>query len=145
MIKFHKILVSLIILINFTNVSLAREDFFNEGVKLFEAKKFDDAKFLFERSVVFEPKNANSYLYLAKIYKEKEDDKKEEKNLETTLLIDPANEEAILMLMEIGIKKTNYSKVKELSERFIKVCKNLCNENEKILQDLKNLEPKNES
>ena len=145
MIRFYKILVSLIILINFANVSLAREDFFNEGVKLFEAKKFDDAKFLFERSVVFEPKHANSYLYLAKIYKEKEDDKKEEKNLETTLLIDPANEEAILMLMEIGIKKTNYSKVKELSERFKKVCKNLCNENEKILQDLKNLEPKNES
>ena len=145
MIRFYKILFSLIILINFTNVSLAREDFFNEGVKLFEAKKFEDAKFLFERSVVFEPKHANSYLYLAKIYKEKEDDKKEEKNLETTLLIDPANEEAILMLMEIGIKKTNYSKVKELSKRFTKVCKNLCNENEKILQDLKNLEPKNES
>jgi Tfp pilus assembly protein PilF len=145
MIRFYKILVSLIILINFTNISLAREDFFNEGVKLFEAKKFDDAKFIFERSVVFEPKHANSYLYLAKIYKEKEDDKKEEKNLETTLLIDPANEEAILMLMEIGIKKTNYSKVKELSERFTKVCKNLCNKNEKILQDLKNLEPKNES
>ena len=143
MIRFYKILFSLIILINFTNVSLAREDFFNEGVKLFEAKKFDDAKFLFERSVVFKPKHAKSYLYLAKIYKEKEDDKKEEKNLETTLLIDPANEEAILMLMEIGIKKTNYSKVKELSERFTKVCKNLCNENEKILQDLKNLEPKN--
>ena len=145
MIRFYKILVPLIILINFANVSLAREDFFNEGVKLFEAKKFDDAKFLFERSVVFEPKHVNSYLYLAKIYKEKEDDKKEEKNLETTLLIDPANEEAILMLMEMGIKKTNYSKVKELSERFTKVCKNLCNENEKILQDLKNLEPKNES
>ncbi|MDC0402762.1 hypothetical protein OAS29_03845 [Candidatus Pelagibacter sp.] len=145
MIRFYKILVSLIILINFANVSFAREDFFNEGVKLFEAKKFDDAKFLFERSVVFEPKHASSYLYLAKIYKEKEDDKKEEKNLETTLLIDPANEEAILMLMEMGIKKTNYSKVKELSERFTKVCKNLCNENEKILQDLKNLEPKNES
>ena len=145
MIRFYKILVLLIILINFVNVSFAREDFFNEGVKLFEAKKFDDAKFLFERSVVFEPKHASSYLYLAKIYKEKEDDKKEEKNLETTLLIDPANEEAILMLMEMGIKKTNYSKVKELSERFTKVCKNLCNENEKILQDLKNLEPKNES
>ena len=71
--------------------------------------------------------------------------KKEEKKLETTLLIDPVNEEAILMLMEIGIKKTNYSKVKELSERFTKVCKNLCNENNKILQELKNLEPKNES
>src|SRR6056300_392513 len=108
MIRFYKILFSLIILINFTNVSLAKEDFFNEGLKLFEEKKFDDAKFLFERSVVFEPKHANSYLYLAKIYKEKKDDKKEEKNLETTLLIDPANEEAILTLTEMGIKKTNY-------------------------------------
>ena len=49
------------------------------------------------------------------------------------------------MLMQIGIKKTNYSKVKELSERFVKVCINLCKENNKILQDLKNLEPKNES
>jgi len=145
MIKFYKIFFSLIVLINLTNISLAKEEFFNEGVKLFKAKKFDDAKFLFERSIVFEPKNADSYLYLAKIYKEQEDLKKEEKNLETTLLIDPANEEAILLMMEMGIERTNYSKVKELSERFTKVCKNLCDKNEKILQDLKNLEPKNES
>ena len=145
MIKFYKIFLSLIFLINLTNISLAKEEFFNEGVKLFETKKFDDAKFLFERSIVFEPKHADSYLYLAKIYKEQEDLKKEEKNLETTLLIDPANEEAILLMMEIGIERTNYAKVKELSERFTKVCKNLCDKNEKILQDLKNLEPKNES
>ena len=145
MIKFYKIFFFLIFLINLTNISIAKEEFFNEGVKLFEAKKFDDAKFLFERSIVFEPKHATSYLYLAKIYKEQEDLKKEEKNLETTLLIDPANEEAILLMMEMGIERTNYSKVKELSERFTKVCKNLCDKNEKILQDLKNLEPKNES
>jgi tetratricopeptide (TPR) repeat protein len=145
MIKFYKIFLSLIFLFNLTNISIAKEEFFNEGVKLFEAKKFDDAKFLFERSIVFEPKHATSYLYLAKIYKEQEDLKKEEKNLETTLLIDPANEEAILLMMEMGIERTNYSKVKELSERFTKVCKNLCDKNEKILQDLKNLEPKNES
>ena len=145
MIKLYKICVSLFFLFGFTNLTLAKENFFTEGVKLFDAKKYDDAKFLFERSIVFEPKHAKSYLYLAKIYKEQENQKKEEKNLETTLLIDPINEEAILMLMEIGIKKTNYSKVKELSERFTKVCKNLCNENKKILQDLKNLEPKNES
>ena len=132
-------------LISFSNASLSMENFFNEGVKKFEDKKYEDAKFLLERSIVFDPKHANSYLYLAKIYKEQNDQKKEEKNLETTLLIDPVNEEAILMLMEIGIKKTNYSKVKELSERFTKVCKNLCKENKKILEDLKNLEPKNES
>ncbi|MDC3039451.1 hypothetical protein OA104_00140 [Candidatus Pelagibacter sp.] len=145
MIKLYKICFSLFFLLGFTNLTLAKENFFIEGVKLFDAKKYDDAKFLFERSIVFEPKHAKSYLYLAKIYKEKKDQKKVEKNLEATLLIDPINEEAILMLMEIGIEKTNYSKVKELSDKFSKVCKNLCSENKKILQDLKNLEPKNES
>ena len=145
MIKLIKISIITFYLISFSNASLSMENFFNEGVKKFEDKKYEDAKFLLERSIVFDPKHANSYLYLAKIYKEQNDQKKEEKNLETTLLIDPVNEEAILMLMEIGIKKTNYSKVKELSERFTKVCKNLCKENKKILEDLKNLEPKNES
>tara|TARA_Y100000996_G_C22283703_1_gene545089 strand:- start:223 stop:660 length:438 start_codon:yes stop_codon:yes gene_type:complete len=145
MIKLYKICISLFFLFVLTNLTLAKENFFTEGVKLFNAKKYDEAKFLFERSIVFEPKHAKSYLYLAKIYKEKKDQIKEEKNLESTLLIDPINEEAILMLMEIGIEKTNYSKVKELSDKFSKVCKNLCSENKKILQDLKNLEPKNES
>ena len=86
-----------------------------------------------------------AWVNLAAIYEEEENQKKEEKNLETTLLINPANEEAILMLMEIGLEKTNYSKVKELSERFAKVCKNLCHKNKKILIDLENLEPVNES
>ena len=133
------------LIINLTNSSFSKENFFNKGVKLFEDKKYEDAKFLLERSIVFDPKHANSYLYLAKVYKEQNDKQKEEKNLETALLIDPVNEEAILMLMEIGIEKTNYSKVKELSERFMKVCEKLCEKNKKVLEDLKNLEPKNES
>ena len=145
MTKLYKISIFLIFFLNYSNISYGKENFFNEGVKLFENKKYDDAKFLLERNIVFNPKHANSYLYLAKIYKYQDEQKKVEKNLETTLLIDPANEEAILMLMEFGIQQTNYSKVEELSERFIKVCKNLCKENKKILQDLKNLEPKNES
>jgi tetratricopeptide (TPR) repeat protein len=114
-------------------------------VKLFKNKKYEEAKFLFERSIVLDPKHSNSYLYLAKIYKEQTNKKKEEKNLEATLLIDPAKEEAILMLMEIALEKTNYSKVKELSKTFSKVCKKMCNQSEKILKDLENLEPKNES
>ena len=145
MIKFFKISILIIIIIFFTKVSFSSENFYKEGVKLYKEKKFDDAKFLLERSIIFDPKHANSYLYLAKIYKEKNDKKNEEKNLETTLLIDPSNEEAILMLMEFSLGKTNYSKVKELSERFTKVCKNLCKENKKILKDLENLEPKDES
>jgi len=145
MIKLLKILISAIFIISFSTISFSKENFFDQGVKLFDNNKYSEAKFLFERNIVLNPKHSDSYLYLAKIYKEEENKKKEEKNLETTLLIDPSNEEAILMLMEIGLEKTNYSKVKELSERFTKVCKNLCGENQKILKDLENLEPKNES
>tara|TARA_B100001057_G_scaffold463386_1_gene517330 strand:- start:782 stop:1219 length:438 start_codon:yes stop_codon:yes gene_type:complete len=145
MTQFYKILISIVFSLTFANYSFSNENFFNEGVKYFKNKKYDDAKFLLQRSIVFDPKHADSYLYLAKIFKEENDQINEEKNLETTLLIDPTNEEAILMLMEIGIEKTNYSQVKELSERFTKICKNLCFENQKIIDDLNNLEPKNES
>ena len=145
MIKLFKFFISIILIINFTNIAFSKESFYAEGIKLFKNKKYEEAKFLFERSIVLDPKHSKSYLYLAKIYEQEQNQKKEEKNLETTLLIDPTNEEAILMLMEIGLEKTNYSKVKELSERFIKVCKNLCNESIRILKDLENLEPKNES
>ena len=91
--------------INFTNISLSNENFFNKGLKLFNDKKYEDARFMFERSIVFNPKDSTSYLYLAKIYNIEEDQKKEEKNLETTLLIEPDNEEAILMSMKIALEK----------------------------------------
>ena len=145
MIKFLKISIWIIFIINFSNVSLSKENFYAEGVKLFNIKNYEKAKFLFERSIVLNPKHSESYLYLAKIYKEEENKKKEEKNLETTLLIDPANEEAILMLMKIALEESNYSKVKKLSESFSEICKKLCNKKDEILESLKNLEPKNDS
>ena len=129
--------------INFTNISLSNENFFNKGLKLFNDKKYEDARFMFERSIVFNPKDSTSYLYLAKIYNIEEDQKKEEKNLEATLLIEPNNEEAILMSMKIALEKSNYSKVKDLSKTFTKVCKELCDENKNILETLANIEPKN--
>ena len=131
--------------INLSNFSIGEENFFNKGLKLYKDKKYEDAKFMFERSIVFNPKDSNSYLYLAKIYNIEEDKDKEEKNLETTLLIEPNNEEAILMSMKIALEKSNYSKVKDLSNTFTQVCKNLCEENKNILETLANIEPKNES
>ena len=129
--------------INFTNISLSNENFFNKGLKLFNDKKYEDARFMFERSIVFNPKDSTSYLYLAKMYNIEEDQKKEEKNLEATLLIQPDNEEALLMSMKIALEKSNYSKVKDLSKTFTKVCKELCDENKNILETLANIEPKN--
>ena len=139
-------LISLVVLIFSFQLNLfSKENFFNEAIKLYEKENYKDARFLFERNIVFNPKDANSYLYLAKIYNYEEDQRKEEYNLETTLLIDPQNEEAILMMMKIALEKSNYDKVKELSETFVQVCKSLCDENNEILESLKNLEPSNES
>ena len=143
--KIYEILFTFFLVMGISSNAISSEDFFKKGLELFKEKKLDDAKFMFERSIVFNPKDSNSYLYLAKIYNHQEDQDKEEKNLDATLLIEPKNEEAILMLMKIGLKRSNYSKVKDLSKTFTEVCKKLCNENKEILETLANIEPKNES
>ena len=143
--KIFKLTLFFYLISNLINSSFSKENFFDEGLKLYKDKKYEDARFMFERSIVFNPKDSKSYLYLAKIYNIEEDQKKEEKNLEATLLIEPDNEEAILMTMKIALKKSNYSKVKDLSKTFTKVCKKLCEENKVILETLANIEPKNES
>jgi len=145
MIKILKKTVLIYFFINLVSTSFGNENFFDKGLELYKNKKYDDARFMFERSIVFNPKDSNSYLYLAKIYNFEEDQKKEKKNLETTLLIEPDNEEAILLLMKIALEKSNYSKVKDLSNTFTKVCKKLCDDNKDILETLENIEPKNDS
>ena len=45
--------------------------------------------------------------------------------------------------MKIALKRSNYSKVKDLSKTFKKVCKKLCEENKDIIDALANIEPKN--
>ena len=144
--KIYKLILFSYFIINIFNISNSNENFFNKGLKLYENERYEDAKFMFEKSIVFNPKNSSSYLYLAKIYNIKDDQEKEEKNLNSTLLIEPNNEEAILMLMKMALEKSNYSKVKELSKTFKKVCKKLCDKNKEILETLANIEPKtNES
>ncbi len=146
MIKIIKLISVILLFISLKNVSYSNQNFFNEALKLFNKEKYDDARFLFERNIVFNPKDANSYLYLAKIYNYKKNQKKEEYNLETTLLIEPDNEEALFMMMQIALQKSNYEKVKNLSEIFVQVCDKLCDKNKKIQEALENLEPeKNES
>ena len=141
--KIFKLTLFFYLIINLINSSFSKENFFDEGLKLYNDKKYENARFMFERNIVFNPKDSKSYLYLAKIYNIQEDQGKEEKNLEATLLIEPDNEEAILMTMKIALKKSNYSKVKDLSKTFTKVCKKLCEENKGILETLANIEPKN--
>ena len=145
MMKKVKIIFSFILLLSIHNYSLAENNFFEEGKKKYNEKKYEESKFLFQRSIVFNPRATESYLYLAKIYNFEENRSEEEKNITTVLLLDPQNEEAIYMLIEIELKKSNYSKVKELAKNFSKVCEKLCKKKIIIQNSLKNLEPKNES
>jgi hypothetical protein len=143
--KMIKLISIFFIIINLINSTLAENSFFEEGKKKYNEKKYEESKFLFQRSIVFNPKNQYSYLYLAKIYKLEDNKKKEQKNINTVLLLNPKNEEANYLLMEIELKKSNYSKVRELAENFDKICNKLCKKKTLILESLKNLEPKNES
>ena len=145
MIKIIKLIATLLVLLNLTNSVLGESSYFEEGKKLYNQKKYEESKFFFQRSIIFNPKDSGSYLFLAKIYNSEDNKKEEEKNIDTVLLLEPKNEEAIYMLMEIELKKSNYSKVKELAENFSKICNTLCDKKTIILRTLKSLEPKNES
>jgi tetratricopeptide (TPR) repeat protein len=143
--KILKIITLIFFIVFSANMTSSKENFFDVALKMYQDKEYDDARFLLERNIVFNPKDAKSYLYLAKIYNHEENQRKEEYNLDAALLIEPNNEEVILMLMKLALKKSNYSKVKNLSQTFVKVCEKLCNENNEIQKSLKNIEPENES
>tara|TARA_Y100000590_G_scaffold204913_1_gene232394 strand:- start:2381 stop:2824 length:444 start_codon:yes stop_codon:yes gene_type:complete len=145
MFKKIKLIISVFLFLNFFNLLSAEENFFNEAKNKFDEKKLEDSKFLFQRNIVFNPKDAKSYLYLAKIYNLEENEKEEEKNLNTTLLLESENEEALYMLINIHLKRSNYSIIKELTNDFAIICSNLCDKTKIINETLKNIEPKNES
>ena len=143
--KFFKLIGLILLTASFNSTSFSKENFFNEALELFKKEKYEDARFLFERNIVFNPKDANSYLYLAKIYNFEENEEEEEKNLKTTLLLDPDNEEAMYMLIKIELKRSNYSQVKKLRDDFSIICSTLCDKIKSINETLKNIEPKNAS
>ena len=101
---------------------------FQKGKNLFEDKKYNLAKFKFEQDIVFNPKNENSYLYLAKIYNFEKNDNQEEKNLNTVILLNPKNEEAVMNLVLLKIRKSNYEETKKLIKNFQNICKKLCHQ-----------------
>ena len=139
-----KILLIEIILIFslfFGNLSASNSNYFDQGEDLFKKKKFDESKILFERDLIFNPKSAKSYLYLAKIFSKKENSEEENINLKNVLLIDPNNDEAIYMLTLLKIKLSDYNKANELIEKFDLICKNFCNKSEELKDKLEKIKP----
>ena len=141
-----KLIVIFCLFFGFSFSTLAKEkNFFDEAKQLYEQEKFDESKFLFQRNIVYNPKHAKSYLYLAKIYKKEEDKSEEEKNINTTLLLEPRNEEAMYLLIEIEIDRSNFSKANELKNNFKKICSSLCDKLASIDNRLKEFEKKDAS
>jgi len=141
-----KNILIILIFLNFLIPAVAQDNkFFDEAKKLFEQDKFEESKFLFQRNIVYNPKDANSYLYLAKIYKIEEDKSEEEKNINTTLLLDPRNEEAMYLLIDIELNRSNFSKVEELKNDFKSICSSLCEKISSIDSRLKDFEKKDAS
>jgi len=127
------------------SLSNANENFFDKAIKLFEENEYNKSKFLFQRNIVFNPKHAGSYLYLAKIFQIEDNNKELEKNLDTALLLEPNNEEAMYMLIDIELTKSNFSKVKKLNEKFKLICSSLCPKISSINERLKDFQEKEES
>ena len=138
-----KFLISFFLIFNLEAIS--KENYFNEAKKLYENKKYEESKFLFQKNIVFNPKDSKSYYYLAKIFEIEENENEIEKNLNTALLLKPNDEKAMYMLIDIKLKRSNFSKVKELSDNFKIICSSLCEKMESINERLKDFQEKNES
>ena len=131
--KFFIIINILFVYLFLISSGTAKESsYFKKGIELFQNKEFDKSKILFEKDIVFDPKSEKSYLYLAKIFNNNSNDYEQEINLNTVLLLNPQNDEAIYMLALIKIKQSDYGHVKKLLDEFILVCKSFCSKKKEI-------------
>ena len=126
------------------NLLATKSSFFDEGQLLFEKKEFEKSKVFFEKDIVFNPRSEKSYLYLAKIFEINNNVIEQEINLNSVLLLNPKNDEAIYMLVLIKIEKSDYIKSKELIEKFDLVCSKFCFKKNEIQKKFDKLIPENE-
>ncbi len=127
------------LLINFLN---AKSDYFSEGVNLYKKEKFKEAQFKFEQEIVFNPKSELSYLYLSKIFNKLDNKDLEEQNLNTVMLLNPKNEEAIYNLAKLKLASSDYKKSKELNNRLSSICNKFCIKNSELKVEIENLSKK---
>ena len=136
-------LITLILLIFFyPTLIFAKSEYFEEGVNLFNKEKFEDAKFKFEQDIIFDPKSELSYLYLSKIFNQQDKKNLEEQNLNTVLLLNPKNEEAIYNLAKLKLVNSDYQKSKELNKKLKLICDKFCMQSDKLKIEIENLSKK---
>ena len=132
----------LIILIILQNNLYAKSNYFQEGIALYNKNKFEDAKFKFEQDLVYNPKSELSYLYLSKIFNKQDKKSLEEQHLNTVVLLNPKNEEAIYYLAKLKLIASDYKKSIELNKRLKSICKKFCDRSNKLQVEIENLSKK---
>ena len=132
----------ILVLLFFQDPLLANTQFFEEGLRFFEVKKFEKAKFKFEQDIVFNPKNEMSYLYLSKIFKKLDNVDLAEQNLNTVILLNPQNEEAIYNLAKLKLDSSDYEQSKKLNKRLLNLCKKFCEKSKKLKIEIDSLSKK---
>ncbi len=137
--KILNILIFLIILPNFV---FAKSEYVTEGINLYKENKLDAAKFKFEQDLVFNPKSEISYLYLSKIFNKQENTKLEEQNLNSVILLNPKNEEAIFNLAKLKLNNSDYKKSRQLNKKLKLICNNFCNKSDELKIEIENLSKK---
>tara|TARA_B100001248_G_C27393604_1_gene463978 strand:+ start:1163 stop:1543 length:381 start_codon:yes stop_codon:yes gene_type:complete len=124
------------------NILFGKSNYFQQGIELYKKNKFEDAKFKFEQDIVFNPKSELSYLYLSKIFNKQEKKNLEEQNLNTVILLNPKNEEAIYNLAKLKLALSDYQKSKELNKNLRLICDNFCSQSDKLKTEIENLSKK---
>ena len=137
-----KFFITIIILFLTCNALLAKSKYFEEGVNLYNKKKLEDAKFKFEKDIVFNPKSEMSYLYLSKIFNKQDKKNLEEKNLNTVMLLNPKNEEAIYNLAKLKLKSSDYKQSRELNKKLKSICQKFCIKSDQLKIEIENLSKK---
>ena len=118
---------------------IANNQYFDDGVSFYKDKKYIEAKFKFEQDIVFNPKSEMSYLYLSKIFNNLNKKDLEEQNLNTVILLNPENEEALYNLAKLKLENSDYKRSKELNEKLINLCEKFCDKSQKLKIEIENL------
>mgnify|MGYP001211600875 FL=1 len=120
----------------------AKNQLFREGLIFYKNNKFEEAKLKFEQDLVLNPKSELSYLYLSKIFKNLKKKELEEQNLNTVILLNPRNEDAIYSLARLKLDSSDYKKSKELNDKLMSLCDKFCIQSQKLKIEIENLSKK---
>ena len=124
------------------NMLIAKSKYYQDGIILFNKLKFDEARFKFEQDIVYNPKNELSYLYLSKIFNKKKNINLQEQNLNTVILLNPKNEEAVYNLAKLKLSSSDYKKSKDLNKKLKSICINYCSQSDELKIEIENLSKK---